>query len=571
MGDSFRFFYKCKVMSDIITRLLLNTSDYDKNIGKAKQSASAFATELGGQVASAALKLAGAMAAVSGAASAFEGVIKGSQTTSDEFDRVMRSAKTTVESFFTAISTGDFTAFNRGLDDIIARARIANDALDQLGNTTMSYGYFSTRNQAEFAEAVTVLRDKNATTAEKNAAKATADKILGNQKEITDQLKERTQKAVSALVSEKNTLGLNNITRLNIDEILALDVSSMGDTMKADLAATYKEYEDIYNKAKEKHTTLEATSEIGKFNKVVNYTELNKEMEDITNKYQQAILYNEILVRNSDDWLKNLLSIYAASDNAERSLAGMEKMLNRVSQSEGGGTTTKKKGMTMPVVVGQINYDTPLGGKVLKWMNGEDIPIVKVPIEIEDENIEEAPLPITKQSVKDVDDYVSSINALSNVMTALNTQTVEGAAGWLSWAGSLMTASAMAVDSIRKVVAAKTAEGAASAGAEAAKTPFVGWLLVGGAVMSALAAFASIPSFAEGGVVPGSNFRDGIAARLSSGEMVINPADQKRLYDSIHSGNMGGGASRSVITGEQIVTVVNNYGRRTGRGTILKG
>ena len=571
MGDSFRFFYKCKVMSDIITRLLLNTSDYDKNIGKAKQSASAFATELGGQVASAALKLAGAMAAVSGAASAFEGVIKGSQTTSDEFDRVMRSAKTTVESFFTAISTGDFTAFNRGLDDIIARARIANDALDQLGNTTMSYGYFSTRTQAEFAEAVTVLRDKNATTAEKNAAKATADKILGNQKEITDQLKERTQKAVSALVSEKNTLGLNNITRLNIDEILALDVSSMGDTMKADLAATYKEYEDIYNKAKEKHTTLEATSEIGKFNKVVNYTELNKEMEDITNKYQQAILYNEILVRNSDDWLKNLLSIYAASDNAERSLAGMEKMLNRVSQSEGGGTTTKKKGMTMPVVVGQINYDTPLGGKVLKWMNGEDIPIVKVPIEIEDENIEEAPLPITKQSVKDVDDYVSSINALSNVMTALNTQTVEGAAGWLSWAGSLMTASAMAVDSIRKVVAAKTAEGAASAGAEAAKTPFVGWLLVGGAVMSALAAFASIPSFAEGGVVPGSNFRDGIAARLSSGEMVINPADQKRLYDSIHSGNMGGGASRSVITGEQIVTVVNNYGRRTGRGTILKG
>jgi hypothetical protein len=183
-----------------------------------------------------------------------------------------------------------------------------------------------------------------------------------------------------------------------------------------------------------------------------------------------------------------------------------------------------------------------------------------------------ATIPITKDTVATTDDYVSSLNALSNVMTALNTQTVEGAAGWLSWAGSLMTASAMAVDSIRQVVAAKTAEGAASAGAEAAKTPLVGWLMVGGAVMSALAAFASIPSFAEGGVVPGANFRDGIAARLSSGEMVINPADQKKLFDSIHSGNLGGGgSSRSVITGEQIVMVVNNYGRRTGRGTILKG
>jgi hypothetical protein len=231
-----------------------------------------------------------------------------------------------------------------------------------------------------------------------------------------------------------------------------------------------------------------------------------------------------------------------------------------------------KNEMKIPVVVGYSQYDTELGRKVLDWMNGKDVPVIKVPIEIEGEDIEEAPLPITKESVKDVDDYVSSINALSNVMSALNTQTVEGAAGWLSWAGSLMTASAMAVDSIRQVVAAKTAEGAASAGAEAAKTPFVGWLLVGGAVMSALAAFAAIPSFAEGGVVPGSNFRDGIAARLSSGEMVINPADQKKLFDSIHSGNLGGGgSSRSVITGEQIVTVVNNYGRRTGRGTILKG
>ena len=240
--------------------------------------------------------------------------------------------------------------------------------------------------------------------------------------------------------------------------------------------------------------------------------------------------------------------------------------------SSGASVSAAKSAAKMPIVVGYSQYDTELGRKVLDWMNGKDVPIIKVPIEIEGEDIEEAPLPITKQTVDMTNDYVNSINALSNVMTALNTQTVEGAAGWLSWAGSLATASAMAVDSIRQVVAAKTAEGAASAGAEAAKTPFVGWLLVGGAVLSALAAFASISSFAGGGVVPGSDFRDGIAARLSSGEMVINPADQKRLFDAIHSGNVGGGGSlRSVITAEQIVTVVNNFGRRTGRGTILKG
>lgn len=564
-------------MSDILSRLLLDTKDYDTKIGKAKGSAQALASELGGAMVGAATKLAGAMVAVSGAASTFEGIMRGSQTTSDEFDRIMRSAKTTVDSFFTAISTGDFSSFNRGLDDIISRARIANDALDQLGNTTMSYGYFNTKTQADFAEAITVLRDKNATSAEKEAAKATADRILGSQKEITEQFRKRSEEAAAALVTEGNTLELNNIKRLDIDKVLGLDVSAMGSDEKAALAARYEEYTKLYNQAvaRNKVTTTMNTS-AGSFNlDTVDYDAVARDMANITNEYQDAILYNEILVRKSDDWLKNLISIYAASDNAVRGLASMEKMLNRATQSEAGGGGKSGKGGKadkFPIVVGEVHYDTPIGKKMLEAMNGKTFEPIKVPIEIEGEDIEEAHLPITQETVATTDDYVSSLNALSNVLTALNTQTVEGAAGWLSWAGSLMTASAMAVDSIRKVVAAKTAEGAASAGAEAAKTPFVGWLLVGGAVMSALAAFAAIPSFAEGGVVPGSNFRDGIAARLSSGEMVINPADQKKLFDSIHSGNLGGGGTaRSVITGEQIVTVVNNYGRRTGRGTILKG
>lgn len=560
-------------MSDILTRLLLDTKDYDSKIGKAKGSAQALASELGGAVVGAATKLAGAFVAVSGAASTFEGIMRGSQTTSDEFDRIMRSAKTTVDSFFTAISTGDFTAFNRGLDDIISRARIANDALDQLGNTTMSYGYFNTKNQAEFAEAITTLRDKNATAAEKEAAKATADRILGSQKEITEQFKKRSEEAVAALVSEGNTLGLNNINRLDIDKVLGLDVSAMGGDEKAALAKRYEEYTKLYNQAVSRNrvTTTMNVSGVGAITQsTVDYDAVAREMANVTNEYQDAILYNEILVRKSDDWLKNLISIYSASDNAVRGLASMEKMMNRATQSETGGGGSKKK--EIPIYVGYAQYDTDLGRKVLDWMNGKDVPVIKVPIEIEGEDIEEEPLPITKKTVDLTNDYVSSINALSNVMTALNTQTVEGAAGWLSWAGSLMTASAMAVSAIRDVVEAKTAETAVKAASSAAETPFVGWLLVGGAVMSALAALAQIPSFAEGGVVPGANFRDGIAARLSSGEMVINPADQKRLFDAIHSGNVGGGgSSRSVITGEQIVTVVNNYGRRTGRGTILKG
>ena len=564
-------------MSDIVSRLLLDTKDYDSKLGKAKGSAQALASELGGKALAAATKFAGALAAASGAAEVFEGIMRGSQATSDEFDKILRSAQTTVEAFFTSISTGDFTVFESGLASIVAKAREAQAALDQLGNTTMSYNYFNAKNQASFQDALSKVRDESLSKSERDAAREDAKRILKDQEEITETYVFRTRDAMKKLVSEKNLLKPEDFDFLQVEDIFRVDVMMNSDTVKADLQSTYDEYRGLLDRLKAKYEvkTFAGYDNMGiaEYKWVIEDVEgYNRELQALNSKYADGILYDTLLGKDKDKRLQEMMDLGQAAENANRTLASMEKSYVRINNAsvKGGGSTTKEK--ALPIYVGYAQYDTDLGRKVLDWMNGKDVPVIKVPIEIEGEDIEEAPLPITKQAVKDVDDYVSSINALSNVMTALNTQTVEGAAGWLAWAGSLMTASAMAIESIQKVVAAKTAEGAASAGAEAAKTPFIGWLLVGGAIASALAAFASIPSFAEGGVVPGANFRDGIAARLSSGEMVINPADQKKLFDSIHSGNLGGGGtSRSVITGEQIVTVVNNYGRRTGRGTILKG
>ena len=564
-------------MSDILSRLLLDTKDYDSKIGKAKGSAQALASELGGKALAAASKFAGALAAASGAAEVFEGIMRGSQATSDEFDKILRSAQTTVEAFFTSISTGDFTVFESGLASIVAKAREAQAALDQLGNTTMSYNYFNAKNQASFQDALSKVRDESLSKGERDAAREDAKRILKDQEEITAAYVFRTRDAMKKLVSEKNLLKPEDFDFLQVEDIFRVDVMMSSDEAKADLQASYDEYRNLIDGLKKKYEVKKFAGYdsmgIDEYKWVIeDFEGYNKELQAINSKYADGILYDTLLGKDKDARLQELMNLGQAAENANRTLASMEKSYVRINNStvKGGGKSSKKN--ELPVVVGYSKYDTDLGRKVLKWMNGEDIPVIKVPIEIEGEDIEEAPLPITKQSVKDVNDYVSGINALSNVISALNTNTIDGAAGFLTWAANLATATGMAIQSAQALIPAKTAEGAASAGAEAAKTPYVGWLLVGGAIASALAAFASIPSFAEGGVVPGANFRDGIAARLSSGEMVINPADQKRLFDAIHSGNVGGGgSSRSVITGEQIVTVVNNYGRRTGRGTILKG
>lgn len=548
-------------MSDILTRLLLNTSDYDSKLRKAKGSTQDFASAVVGTATGAVMKLAGALTAVAGSAMTFESVIRGSQTTSDEFDRVVRSVTTSVESFFTAVSTGDFTAFNRGLDDIIARARLANDALDQLGNTTMSYGYFNARNQADFAEAITVLRDKNATAAEREAAKATADRIMGSQKEITEQLRRRTENAVAALVTEGNTLGLNNITRLNIDEILALDVSAMGDTMKEDLKATYDEYVRIYNNMKERYTTLEATSEIGVFERRVDYVGLNKAMEGITNKYQQSILFNEILVRNSDDWLQNLINIYQASDNAVRGMANMERQLNRASQSSvGGGSSGKGNNKkTFPVSVSFGQYETDLGQKALKWMNGEDVPVIKVPIEIEEEIPDEEDLSGKwGEHVKKIEDMNKALSSTGEIFGSLGS--IIGSFGNDMGAWMLGTVGQIA-QMIVELQSLATARGVA----EAASKPFPANLAAMATVVATIASiFSSLPKFADGGIVGGSSyFGDKLLARVNSGEMILNQKQQSRLLSLTDGGGVR--VSGDVrLSGKDIYISLRNYMSASG-------
>ena len=549
-------------MSDILARLLLNTSDYDSKLKKAKGSTTDFATAIAGKAAGAAMKLAGALTAVAGSAMTFESIIRGSQTTSDEFDRVIRSATTSVETFFTAVSTGDFTAFNRGLDDMIARARLANDALDQLGNTTMSYNYFNAKNQADFAEAITVLRDKNATADEKAAAKAMADRIMGSQKEITEQLALRSKNAIAALVSEKNTLNLNKISRVDIDDVLALDVSAMGDTMKEDLKAAYKEYENIYNKMKEQYTTLEATSEIGVFNRVVNQKGLDQAMEGITEKYKHAILFNEILVRNSDDWLQNLIGIQQTSDNAVRSMAQMERQLNRASQTSTGGSSSKggkKKGDMMPVVIPQFHYDTPIGKKMLEAMNGKKFDPIEIPIVIEEENIEEEDIAGKwAERTKKIAEMNAALGHTGEIFSSLG--------GIMGSFGNEMGAWIMnSIGSVAQMVKELQSLATARGVAEAASKPFPLNLAAMATVVATVASiFSSLPKFADGGVVGGSSFfGDKLLARVNSGEMILNQGQQARLLSMTEGGNVRvTGDVR--LNGKDIYISLRNYMASSG-------
>ena len=94
-------------MSDILTRLLLNTGDYDTKLAKAKKSSGDFASEIGGKVAGMVGKFAAGIGVAMGGVEAFQRVLNSTQTSGDLMRGTMQSLKTSVDEFFYSVNKGN--------------------------------------------------------------------------------------------------------------------------------------------------------------------------------------------------------------------------------------------------------------------------------------------------------------------------------------------------------------------------------------------------------------------------------------------------------------------------------
>ena len=105
-----------------------------------------------------------------------------------------------------------------------------------------------------------------------------------------------------------------------------------------------------------------------------------------------------------------------------------------------------------------------------------------------------------------------------------------------------------------------------------------GWIaaaVAGTATMiSTIAAIKSATSanFAQGGIVPGNSYSgDNIRAYgLNSGELILSMAQQNTIADRLTSSPMDNLNLSATIDAEQIRLVLNNRGRRTGRGEYIQ-
>ncbi len=148
--------------------------------------------------------------------------------------------------------------------------------------------------------------------------------------------------------------------------------------------------------------------------------------------------------------------------------------------------------------------------------------------------------PIKKKDIDINEEYTKSLYAVGSIMSSLSGITNESTAAYLQWGAGVVSSIAQAIPAIRDLITAKQTEAVINGVTSATETPVVGWLLAGAAVASVIAAMASIPKFATGGIVPGTSFTgDKVPALLNSGEMILNGSQQSNLFQMLNSGLYG--------------------------------
>lgn len=516
-------------MSDIITRLLLNTGDYDSKMAKAKKSSNDFASNIGSKAVSAVGKFAAGVGIAMGGVEAFNKIMGSSQTLGDRWNNTLAACRGTIDSFFQSLATNNWGAFNQGLVQTIENMYQLSALKDQLSDARLSMGFEQRAFEREYVRLEGIIDDEMKSKGVRSAAFADMEKLVADFKARV----EATGKgAAEVLVKEMNTRFGQDFTLGDIETYIR-EVNN--EFLNTETLQQLNKYKETLSKFQGGSYVLQGEilteEQYKKRNPFLERMRLLQEDGDESRKRMvEDYEYMLELFQRADEYLKRSLEKQnkIASLNKE-TVAVMEKAISPFT----GGLKQDKKNLSS--LAGGL--PTTLG---------------------------ETPFVATKSSVKNVEDYAAAINSVASALTAVNTVTGEGAAAFFSWASSVMTSSAQAVQAIRTVIAAKTAEAAATAGASAASTPVVGWLMIGGAIAAALAAFSQIPKFAEGGIVGGSSYvGDKLLARINSGEAVLTQSQQARALALMDGGNVRiSGDVR--LSGKDIYISLRNYMANSG-------
>lgn len=606
---------------DLVVRLWLNSQGFDRNIEKSTKQARKFKDGFSGSAEQVSefsgklnlsigilAKFAGGLGAAAGAFGVINEGLQSNAVYQDKFNELMSTGKGVVSQFFSSLYSGDWTVFNDGIMEAIENARTFAEEYRKVRKSLVVNKIGFEQKDALKNQLESIIEDDSKTSEERKKAQQQLDKLLIMGIADIREMSDNANKALESMIKQVTGTG-RFVTSENAQSIVLRVYDE-----NSDLRKTLEGYRAIRDMARESASNSFAKFDISNYRRQIEARkQLDLMPEDQRNKYDELLrladnlneemfnsfkdLFDELndLNDKAGTWEKDRagardeilgIKVGSTSSRSERyspeigSLAMAEKLLatwrdkfNKATTEEARSVANRMiQELNGRIVTMKIQYDVEY-----KYGKREDVqsiepgknPGLNLPVMAPDfttlnQQLQQYKKNISSDGIKLVDNnQVDTLNSMANLLGSINTLTGDGVAGWLSWSSSIMQAIAQVIPSLNNLTTAQTKAAASGAAASVASIPVVGWIMAGTAVASVLAAIMSAPKFATGGIVPGISYAgDKVPVMANSGEMILNRAQQGRLFDML---NNGGGRSSDVrVTGElvargsNLVAVIRN-------------
>lgn len=568
----------------------------------------------GGAVAGFAAGLVSADAVVAG----FKKTIASTQATADAFDIMVGGMQAGVEEFFSSLTAGNFDSFIDGIQRAVQEGRKLAALLDGIADMEWAGNISRKEVTTQINKAKAVINSDKATPAEKEEAKKQlnwyTNKYRTEAKATIEALKEATYTAYAKASPN---------ARASREDFMAYV-----ETQKRGTNTPYNQYKKLYDSIVAANTVTDfVAGGAGAITQTVKRLSENGKarLKELRDKYPDLDRLREVDNTITDAEREQIGELWDKMQTIEADVASIAvqsvRLDNRVGRAQRPSTRergekngkaahfwdsveqpdARELGLDKPMIA-PIRAALIVAPEVIKrleeerrslaeQLNATVDPEARVKLKAEISGVEgklgqvreltevdglKMPEPPGTEdwNTDGLDKMVGTFGDLANVMDLVTGSSDNALSSVLRWGAGIVSAIGQAIPSILALTAASKAKATAQAkeavtGAAASKSfiPFAGPLMAVAAIASVVAAIAGAPKFAGGGIVPGTSFGgDKVLARLNSGEMVLNKAQQARLFSRLNSADSaGGGRVEFKIKGEELVGVLDRFGRRSSR------
>lgn len=586
-------------MADLVTRLLLNSSQFDNSIRQSTQQIQQFQT-ISRNITATVGKFAGILGVAMSATEIFDRAVNSSRETQQDWNTVVGTAKTTVDNFFSSLYNGDWTVFENGKLNAIGLAKRYTTAL-QNARMAMEIGETKAdRLEAERNNIEYLITKKGISSGERTDAYNKYMELSKNE------ILERENKSKYFWNQFQEVLKSKGVTGIESAE----QARKLYEDLIDPSTQLYKDLENYSKKKSEAKGSkrlgmlMMATGAGVGTEAIDKYTKGVEELEEVTDESLENMLrFQNIFTSDISEEMKDLIdksiTFIDKAGTIKKDMSDATQDYKDALAEQGRGTTVKTETkleegsiawINEQISKKQIEFNMALNNNDrlriqkeidnltrqkrtieldLKYSQPVTAETTANPFDTSFKGLDKIESPFKKEDVKTNTDYAQSLSAIASVMGSVTNMTSEGAAAWLSWGANVVTSIASAIPAIQTMITAQTAQAGTAAVASAAQTPVVGWLLAGAAVASVLAAIASLPSFSTGGIFTGNNtIGDYNLARVNSGEMILNNRQQRNLFNLLDGSGTNkaiGGEVSFKIKGTELVGVLNNTNNRLKR------